>query len=89
MSGITIDPRPDFFPSIIAELRDAVDALDARYAEHRFRADRALNLQDWDTAARELRILMELIPDRRDERHQEAQRKLLDVESRQRLRRRS
>lgn len=85
----TIDPKPDFYPEIVTGLRDAVEQLDERYADRRFQADRALNLQDWQTAARELRLLMEMIPDRRDERHQEAQRKLLDVESRLRIRRRS
>lgn len=83
----TVDPKPDFFPRIVSGLREALELLDQRYSEYRFRADRALNLQDWERAAAELRILMELIPDRRDERHQEAHRKLLDVESRLRMRR--
>ena len=44
--------------------------------------DRALNLTDWETARRELRILCELIPDAKDPRHAEATAKLLDVETR-------
>ena len=47
-----------------------------------FLADRAINLQDWATAQRELRILCELVPSTKDPRHAEASAKLLDVESR-------
>jgi signal recognition particle subunit SEC65 len=45
-------------------------------------ADRAINLQDWETAKRELRILCDLVPDKKDPRHTEASGKLMDVESR-------
>ena len=78
----TVDPKPDFYGDIVAGLSKAEEELNARYEEQRFLADRAINLKDWDTAARELRILREMIPDRDDERHIEAGRKLLDVENR-------
>ena len=56
--------------------------LDARYTEERFLADRAINLSQWENAKRELMILLEMIPDRKDDRHREATAKLLDVEKR-------
>ncbi len=78
----TVDPKPDFYGDIVTGLSKAEEELNARYEEQRFLADRAINLRDWNTAARELRILREMIPDRDDERHVEAGRKLLDVENR-------
>ena len=78
----TIDPKPDFYSDIVSGLATATEELDQRYEERRFLADRAINLKDWTTAASELRIIRELIPDRDDERHAEAGRKLLDVETR-------
>ncbi len=78
----TVDPKPDFYGDIVTGLNQAREELNAKYEEQRFLADRAINLKDWATAARELRILREMIPDRDDERHIEAGRKLLDVENR-------
>ncbi len=78
----TIDPKPDFFPDIVSGLARSEEELTRRYEEQRFLADRAINLQDWQAARRELTILRELIPDRDDPRNQEASRKLLDVENR-------
>ncbi len=78
----TVNPKPDFYTDIIEGLESAETELDKRHKEQSFRADRALNLSDWPTAARELKILCELIPDRADERHQQATRKLIDVENR-------
>ena len=78
----TVDPKPDFYAEIVSGLSKAEEELNAKYEEQRFLADRAINLKDWTTAARELRILREMIPDRDDERYIEAGRKLLDVENR-------
>ncbi len=78
----TVDPKPDFYGDIVTGLAQAREELNAKYEEQRFLADRAINLKDWAGAARELRILREMIPDRDDERHIEAGRKLLDVENR-------
>lgn len=78
----TVDPKPDFYAEIVSGLAQATEELERRYEEQRFLADRAINTRDWRQAARELRILRELIPDRDDPRHVEATRKLLDVESR-------
>lgn len=83
----TVDPKPEFYAEIVSGLEQARKELDNRYEQQRFRADRAINLQDWSAAAQELRVLCELIPDRADDRHKEATRKLLDVETRLRTRR--
>ena len=78
----TVNPKPDFHAEIIDGFEAAQAELEKRYKEQNFRADRAINLSDWPGAARELRILCEMIPDRADARNKEAVRKLIDVESR-------
>ena len=78
----TVNPKPDFYGEIIDGFEAAENELGKRYEDQRFKADRAINLSDWATAARELRILCELIPDRADSRNKEATRKLIDVEGR-------
>lgn len=78
----TVNPKPDFYAEIIDGFEAAQEELDKRHKDQNFRADRAINLSDWPAAARELKILCEIIPDRADARHKEATRKLIDVESR-------
>ena len=78
----TVDPKPD----CITEARQGLEAsqkeLERRYADQRFLADRAINLGQWETAQRELAVLLEMIPDRDDARNREASAKLIDVEKR-------
>lgn len=78
----TINPKPDFYADLLDGFDAASKELETRYSEQNFRADRAINLSDWTTAARELKILREMIPDRADERNVTASRKLVDVENR-------
>jgi len=78
----TVNPKPDFYASIIDGFEAAQSELENRYKEQRFRANRAMNLSDWANAARELHILCEMIPERSDSRNKEATRQLVDVESR-------
>lgn len=78
----TVEPKPAFFGQALAALRDATEELERRYTEQNFRADRAIRLGDWQLAARELRAILALIPDRTDQRYRDAERRLLDVESR-------
>ena len=78
----TVNPKPEDYGELIAK-RDMVRAeLDRRYRDQRFEADRAVNMGDWERAKSELRILCELVPDPRDQRHAEAAAKLVDVENR-------
>ena len=78
----TVNPKPDFYTEIVEGVEAAEDELDKRYDEQRFQANRAINLQDWPAAARELKILREMIPDTADSRNKEATQKLIDVEGR-------
>ncbi|MEI8243063.1 MAG: FHA domain-containing protein [bacterium] len=83
----TVEPKPEFFAEVDEARLRAVAELDRRYKDQRFRADRAINLQDWQGAAQELRVLRELVPDRNDDRYKDATRKLVDVEARLKPRR--
>lgn len=78
----TVNPKPDFAATARQAMETAQNELDRRYRDQRFLADRAINLQQWETAQRELAVLMELIPDRTDDRNREASAKLVDVEKR-------
>jgi len=78
----TVNPKPDCHKEAQVGLETAVKELDRRYADQRFLADRACNLGQWENARRELGILLEMLPDRSDDRNREATAKLLDVEKR-------
>ena len=68
--------------ALVARRDEVAAELEKRYRDQRFLADRAINLGDWATAQRELRVLCDLVPDAKDPRHAEASAKLLDVEGR-------
>lgn len=78
----TVNPKPADYGALVNRCREAEKELDRRCADRRFLADRAISLQDWKTAVRELRALCELVPDSADSRHAEAAAKLMDVEAR-------
>ena len=78
----TVEPKPDFFEDALANRRECEQMLDERHKELNFSADRAIKLKEWAEAADQLRALMQLIPDRADDRNRDAERRLLDVESR-------
>ena len=78
----TLNPKPPEFAEYREGMERARKELDRRYADQRFKADRALNLSDWETAAAELKILCQMVPDREDDRYREAAAKLVDVEQR-------
>jgi len=78
----TVNPKPKEFEKYQKCLKDAEEDLDQRYKDHRFAADRAINIADWLKAKEELQILIALVPDREDDRYREASAKLLDVEKR-------
>ena len=78
----TVDPKPDCIADARQGLEESQKELERRYGDQRFLADRAINLGQWETAQRELSILLEMIPDRDDNRNREASAKLIDVEKR-------
>jgi pSer/pThr/pTyr-binding forkhead associated (FHA) protein len=73
--------KPDYYPELLALLSDSKEELTKRYEDQNFRAERAMNNGHWEDSARELRILLEIIPDSADDRHEETRKKLLQVES--------
>jgi len=76
----TIDPKPDYYADAVALRQECERELDEEYKNYLFLAERAIKLRDWSEAAMHLRIVLEKIPDRSDERHQNARKKLIDVE---------
>ena len=78
----TVDPKPDCIADARQGLEESQKELERRYGDQRFLADRAINLGQWETAQRELSVLLEMIPDRDDARNREASAKLIDVEKR-------
>ena len=78
----TINPKPDGYAEIKEKLARTEEELKQRYEDQRFLADKAMNLGDWEAAQNELKILCELVPDRDDPRHAEANARLVDVENR-------
>ena len=76
----TIAPKPDFYSEVIGGQEDAKRELQQRYDNRDFQAERAVKLNDWADASKHLRIILEMIPDREDERNKQAQIKLMDVE---------
>lgn len=78
----TVDVKPDFYLELRALVGECEQLLSGKYDDQNFLADRAIHLRDWPQAAKELRIICDMIPDRADPRNQEARQKLLDVEAR-------
>lgn len=77
-----IEPKPSFYREVIVGREDGQAALHVKYQEHLFMSGKAVKLRDWGEAADNLRIICELIPDRGDERHRDAEERLIDVERR-------
>ena len=75
----TINPKPNGYAEIKEKLTRTEEELKQRYEDQRFLADKAMNLGDWEVAQK---ILCELVPDRDDPRHAEANARLVDVENR-------
>ncbi len=78
----TVEEKPDFYADVLASRSTCKEDLNRRYEEQNFQAERAIRLREWTAAASELRMLMELIPDREDARHNEARKKLVEVDAR-------
>lgn len=78
----TVEKKPDYYLSLRGLINQCTEDLEKKHIHQQFLADQAIHLKDWEKAATELRILCEIIPEREDERHQQARQKLLDVEAR-------
>lgn len=78
----TIEPKPEFYGEVLAVRADCQKELQRRYENIWFIAERAVKLRDWREAAKQLRTVCEMIPDRSDDRNRNAYKKLVDVERR-------
>ena len=78
----TVEPKPDCVHAAREGLTAAQAELESRFRDQRFLAERAVKLGKWDDARRELQVLLEMVPDRNDDRNREASAKLIDVEKR-------
>lgn len=76
----TVDPKPSCHAKSVEGLAKAKAELERRVEERRLRANLASRRGEWDVACEELRTLMEMVPDRRDDRHRDAREKLLNAE---------
>ncbi len=78
----TVEPKPPFFLAAATAADQARQSLDTEYNARLFEAEKAWSLSDWSRAAEQYRQILALIPDRSDDRHQNALKKQLDVERR-------
>jgi len=78
----TINPKPEGYGELKERLSRTEEELTRRYNDQRFVADKAINLGDWEVAQAELKVLCDLVPEKDDPRHAEANAKLVDVENR-------
>ncbi|MFW6152292.1 MAG: hypothetical protein ACOC6C_04895, partial [Verrucomicrobiota bacterium] len=78
----TVEPKPDFYDDLVVLLKDSEAELNRKYEDQNFRAQKEMRLQNWEEAATELRILLELIPDRSDPRNKKARKQLIEAERR-------
>lgn len=77
----TVNPKPECAAVAAEGLDRAKKELDQRAKDQRFLADKALNLSQWETARDELKVLLEMVPDRKDDRNRDARQKLVSAET--------
>jgi hypothetical protein len=78
----TVSPKPDFLADVIELRKTCESELEQHHIDQNFRAVRAMETRDWSTASTELRIILEMIPSRDDQRHRDAREKLKEVDAR-------
>ena len=78
----SVNPKPDGYTQLVEKLSSVQNEHTSRYNEVRFLADKAINMQNWEDARRQLSVLCQIVPDKTDERNREARAKLVDVEKR-------
>ena len=83
----TVNPKPPDYEALLARRKDAKSELDGVYNKHHGIAQQAHGTQNWRQEKYELQVILELVPDRNDDRNKEASRKLLEVEAHMNTRR--
>jgi pSer/pThr/pTyr-binding forkhead associated (FHA) protein len=76
----SVEPKPDFFEESIRNTAQGRQELNDRIEDYRFKASRHSRMNEWEEAARMLRLIMSSVPDRTDERYKFAERNLIEVE---------
>jgi hypothetical protein len=76
----SLDIKPELYERVKHGMAKAVAEQDTRYKDYKFNAERAMRLGDWREAEKQLRVLAELIPDRKDDRYEIISSKQLEVE---------
>jgi hypothetical protein len=76
----SVEPKPDFFADALTTLATCREDLKKRVDDRDFSAQQNIKLREWEEAARNLKIILETVPDRTDERHAKANKELLSVE---------
>jgi len=75
-----LEPKPEPYEQSVNLMARARGEQDRLYAEYMFDADRAMRTGDWVEAQSKLRILIQIISDRSDERYGTISEKMLEVE---------
>lgn len=78
----TIGDKPAFATDANELLKEGRQELEAKYEDYMFKVEQARQLADYEQAVNYLRIIIDLIPDRTQKRHQEAQTLLNQMEQR-------
>ncbi len=76
----TLEPKPQLYRQAVQGMEKAKTEQDVRFKDYLFNVNRAMRLGDWREASKNLRILAELVPDRKDERYETISSKQLEVE---------
>ncbi len=77
-----LEPKPDYYAEAIAARRESERTLGETHKEFKFRIEQAVELREWERANRDLQTLMEILPDRSDERYDWAYKMQIDVQRR-------
>ncbi|MBR0197360.1 MAG: FHA domain-containing protein [Kiritimatiellae bacterium] len=77
----TVNPKPASYEKLLEKRRAAEEELSKRYTAHRQEANIAKGTRKWDDAIKELNIIRELVPDRNDSRHSEAEAEINLIQS--------
>ncbi len=78
----TVEPKPSFLPTVEEYLYRSQEDLTDKFNKLRFQAERAMRLLEWDDARANLEGILARVPDKTDERHKYAMRRLEKVRKR-------
>ena len=76
----TIEPKPEFYDHAVEGKNNAEKEFALIWVKRNGDAEIAVRTRDWVSAQRTLRDLLEMVPDRTDDRYKDVARRLLEVE---------